>query len=201
MFRALTHNRQWPKSPTEMGPQFFSVMSFFCVLCSFCDRLDTWVQTKDWKKYSIKYLAVVPFLVRIIQEVHRATFHGVDRLTQQPVFVLESAKKRTYTDKKKKKTQISNVVGFADGLNKPFLVCWSCHLEGLWHRERFSGSAELPSRGSGEPEETASWRKGAEGSCCPGSSGTGSSASRKRQQLSPAPILHSIWNKDRWYIG
>lgn len=104
----------------------------------------------DWKKYSIKYLAVVPFLVRIIQEVQRATFHGVDRLTQQPVFVLESAKNK---DMKKKKfryqmlqdllTAWTNLSRFVEAaiprgfdIGKGFLVVRSCRPGGVWSRRR-----------------------------------------------------------------
>lgn len=46
------------------------------------------IQNKGQTNHS---LAIVPFLVRIIQEVEGAAFHWVGRLAQQPVLVLEKS--------------------------------------------------------------------------------------------------------------
>lgn len=98
--------------------------------------------------------------------------------------------------KKTKKKQLQKVIIFHVNLDKPFRVCQSSRLEGLWHRENLSDTAVLPSRGSAELEETASWRTDAEGSCSPGSSETDSSGSRDRQRLNTPQIFHLIKNID-----
>lgn len=72
--------------------------------------------------------AVVPLPERIIQEVERVTLHGVDRLTQQPVFTLKSKEKQVSIGKTTN-DQLANA--FHANLDKPFQVCQSSRLEGL----------------------------------------------------------------------